>query len=90
MFGARRVLETPPLHIVMLAGYGGALSCAGALFSVLLSAGVETAGPRRLLEGLGFSSGFFLCHLIACNPLHGSQRSYARGPASLLVRDPYP
>jgi formate/nitrite transporter FocA (FNT family) len=26
---------------------------------VLLSGGVETPGPRRLLEGLGFSSGFF-------------------------------
>ena len=59
MFGARRVLKTPPLHIGMLAAYGGALDGAGALFSVLLSAGVGTAGPRRLLEGLGFSSGFF-------------------------------
>ena len=26
---------------------------------MLLSGGVETPGPRRLLEGLGFSSGFF-------------------------------
>ena len=59
MFGAWRVLKNPPLHIGMLAAYGGALDGAGALFSVLLSAGVGTAGPRRLLEGLGFSSGFF-------------------------------
>jgi len=59
MFGARRVLDTPPLHIGVLAAYGGALIAAGALFSVLLSGGVETPGPRRLLEGLGFSSGFF-------------------------------
>jgi formate transporter len=59
MFGAKRVLETPPVHIGVLAAYGGALIAAGALFSVLLSAGVETAGPRRLLEGFGFSSGFF-------------------------------
>ena len=59
MFGARRVLDTPPLHIGVLAAYGGALIAAGALFSVLLSAGVETPGPRRLLEGFGFSAGFF-------------------------------
>ena len=59
MFGARRVLDTPPIHIGVLAAYGGALIAAGALFSVLLSAGVETPGPRRLLEGLGFSAGFF-------------------------------
>ena len=59
MFGAWRVMKTQPLHIGMLAAYGGALDGAGALFSVLLSAGVGTAGPRRLLEGLGFSSGFF-------------------------------
>jgi formate transporter len=59
MFGAKRVLDTRPLHIGVLAAYGGALIAAGALFSVLLSAGVETPGPRRLLEGLGFSAGFF-------------------------------
>ena len=59
MFGARRVLNMPLLHIVVLAAYGGALIAAGALFSVLLSGGVEAPGPRRLLEGLGFSAGFF-------------------------------
>lgn len=58
-FGMRRVLDTAPAHICLLAAYGGALIAAGALFSVLLSAGVETPGPRRLLEGLGFASGFF-------------------------------
>jgi formate transporter len=59
MFGARRVLNMPLLHIVVLAAYGGGLIAAGALFSVLLSGGVEAPGPRRLLEGLGFSAGFF-------------------------------
>jgi hypothetical protein len=59
MFGARRVLNMPPVHIAMLATYGGALIAAGALFSILLSAGVSTSGPRRLLEEFGFSSGFF-------------------------------
>ena len=32
----------------------------GALLSVLLGAGVEATGPQRLLEGLGFSAGFFV------------------------------
>jgi formate/nitrite transporter FocA (FNT family) len=59
MFGARRVLDTPPRNIAILAAYGGALIGAGALFSILLSGGVETPGSRRLLEGLGFSAGFF-------------------------------
>lgn len=31
----------------------------GALFSSLLSAGVDAEGPKRLLEGFGFSAGFF-------------------------------
>lgn len=59
MFGARRVLNLPLLKIILLAAYAGALITAGALFSILLSGGVEAAGPRRLLEGLGFSAGFF-------------------------------
>ena len=47
-----------------------ALIAAGALFSVLLSAGVETPGPRRLLGGLGFSAGFFFfrCRQLPTQP----------------------
>lgn len=59
MSSGRRLLNAPVLHVVILATYAGALIGAGALFSVLLSAGVEMQGPRRLLEGLGFSAGFF-------------------------------
>jgi len=43
----------------MLAVMAGAFICAGALFSVLLSSGVEAEGPASLLLGLGFSTGFF-------------------------------
>ena len=32
----------------------------GALFSILLSAGVETTGLKLLLQGLGFSTGFYM------------------------------
>jgi formate transporter len=53
------MLDAPVPHICVMATYAGALIALGALFSVLLSAGVDTQGPRRLLEGLGFSAGFF-------------------------------
>lgn len=59
MSSRRRLLDAPIFNVGVLAIYAGALIAAGALFSVLLSAGVETQGPRRLLEGLGFSAGFF-------------------------------
>ena len=37
----------------------GAFITAGALFSLLLATGVGAPGPKLLLEGIGFSSGFF-------------------------------
>lgn len=66
MSSGRRLLNAPIIHVSVLAAYAGALIAAGALFSVLLSAGVETQGPRRLLEGLGFSAGFFFVILSQC------------------------
>lgn len=59
MSSGRRMLDAPFTHVCVMAAYAGALIALGALFSVLLSAGVDTQGPRRLLEGLGFSAGFF-------------------------------
>jgi formate transporter len=59
MSGRRHLLDAPVARVGVMAVYAGALIAAGALFSVLLSMGVETQGPRRLLEGLGFSAGFF-------------------------------
>lgn len=44
---------------VILAVIAGSFITAGALFSLLLSAGVETPGPSAVLLGLGFSTGFF-------------------------------
>lgn len=44
---------------LILALMGGLLISAGALFSLLLSAGVDAQGPKLLLTGLGFSTGFF-------------------------------
>src|SRR5882757_9575153 len=59
MAGGPRPLDEPIPNLLVMAVYGGALIAAGALFSVLLGAGVASEGPRRLLEGLGFSAGFF-------------------------------
>ena len=57
--GARRVLSLSVLQTLTLGALGGAFVTAGALFSVLLATGVDTPGAERLLEGLGFSAGFF-------------------------------
>ncbi|MEX2549004.1 MAG: formate/nitrite transporter family protein [Nitriliruptoraceae bacterium] len=58
-FGRGRVGELTSLRILALAVLGGGFITAGALFSVLLSSGVETPGIRHLLEGFAFSAGFF-------------------------------
>ena len=42
-----------------LSELAGGFITMGALFSVLLATQVEAEGPKRLLEGLGFSTGFF-------------------------------
>ncbi|MFC3876736.1 formate/nitrite transporter family protein [Winogradskyella maritima] len=47
-------------RIFILALLGGSFITFGALFSVLISAGVETLGTKLLLQGLGFSVGFFI------------------------------
>jgi formate transporter len=45
--------------ILILASLGGAFITFGALFSILLSTGIETRGIALLLQGVGFSAGFF-------------------------------
>ncbi|WP_428353931.1 formate/nitrite transporter family protein [Methyloprofundus sp.] len=46
--------------VMILALLGGGFITMGALFSVLLSAGVEVTGLKLLLQGLGFSTGFYM------------------------------
>jgi formate transporter len=58
-FGRGRVGQLTPSRALVLAVLGGGFITVGALFSVLLSAGVDADGPRRFLEGFGFSAGFF-------------------------------
>ncbi|WP_432410837.1 formate/nitrite transporter family protein [Rasiella sp. SM2506] len=47
-------------RIFVLSVLAGAFITFGALFSILISAGVETLGTKLLLQGFGFSVGFFM------------------------------
>jgi formate transporter len=58
-FGNNRLEHLSLLQLFMLGVIGGAFITAGALFSVLLSDGIETVAVKHLLAGLGFSTGFF-------------------------------
>jgi formate/nitrite transporter len=58
-YGLHRILVTSIPQIMVLSVMGGGFITMGALFSVLLSEQVEALGPRYLLQGFGFSTGFF-------------------------------
>ena len=58
-YGVHRIRDTSIPQIVVLAMMGGGFITLGALFSVLLSEQVQAMGPRYLLQGFGFSAGFF-------------------------------
>lgn len=58
--GARRALDRTPFEVLVLSMLAGGFITIGALFSTLLAVGVTTEGTVRLLEGFGFSVGFFL------------------------------
>ena len=57
---AKRAVEMSTSKILVLSMLAGSFIVVGALFSVVLGAGVESEGPRVLLEGFGFSVGFFM------------------------------
>jgi formate transporter len=57
--GTRRLQRLSLLQILVLAMVGGGFVTVGALFSVLLATGIGSPGAQRLVEGLGFSAGFF-------------------------------
>ena len=58
--GARRAVSLTTLQVATLSIMAGAFIAVGAMFSTLIASGVETIGVQRLLEGFGFSVGFFL------------------------------
>ena len=47
-------------QILVLALAGGMFVTLGALFSLLLSDGFSAPGAKLLMQGLGFSTGFFM------------------------------
>jgi formate transporter len=55
----RYIHELSTQRILILSLLGGAFITMGALFSILLSTGIETRGVQLLLQGVGFSAGFF-------------------------------
>ena len=58
-YGIQRVRDTSVPQIMVLSVMGGGFIAMGALFSVLLSEQVQVLGLRYLLQGFGFSAGFF-------------------------------
>jgi formate transporter len=57
--GVRRIQHLSSPQVFILAMVGGFFIGMGALTSILLASAVGTPGTTRLLEGFGFSAGFF-------------------------------
>lgn len=57
--GARRAANRSPAEVLVLSMIAGAFITVGALFSTLIATGTSNEGTQRLLEGFGFSVGFF-------------------------------
>ncbi len=77
----RNLMELTVPQGLVLAILAGAFITFGALFSLLVSAGVEAAGIALLLQGFGFSVGFFM--VILTGALLFSETNVVL-PASLL------
>lgn len=58
-WGRRRIEELGSVKILVLATMAGGFIAAGALLALILGSGVESPGARLLVEGFGFSAGFF-------------------------------
>lgn len=84
-FGVDRARSLSWPQTLVLAMLGGALITGGALLSALLSAGADAAGPERLLQGIGFSAGFFF--VILAHAVLFTEANVVL-PAVLLRRDP--
>lgn len=58
-FGRHRIETLSPLRVLVLAVLAGGFITLGGLLATLLAAGIETPGLAALIEGIGFSAGFF-------------------------------
>lgn len=57
--GAQRAAQRSWFEVLVLSVMAGGLITVGALFSTLIATGTHNEGLQRLLEGFGFSVGFF-------------------------------
>ncbi len=58
--GSRRAMNLSVLQVLILSTIAGGFITIGALFSTLIATGTDNEGVKKLLEGFGFSVGFFL------------------------------
>lgn len=58
--GSKRACSLRSGQVLILSVMAGGFITVGALFSTLIATGTENEGIKRLLEGFGFSVGFFL------------------------------
>jgi len=58
--GAERAVKRTVPEVIVLSMLAGAFIAVGALFSTLIATGTDNEGVQRLLEGFGFSVGFFI------------------------------
>lgn len=85
--GAGRLRSLGPPQIIVLGMVAGGFITVGALFSILLAEGATSPGTIRLLEGLGFSAGFFF--VILSGAALFTEANVAM-PATLLGRSDVP
>jgi len=58
--GADRAIRRTVPEVIVLSMLAGGFITVGALFSTLIATGTDNEGVQRLLEGFGFSAGFFI------------------------------
>jgi formate/nitrite transporter FocA (FNT family) len=83
--GARRSMSLSGWQVLILSSMAGGFITIGALFSTLIATGTDNEGVQRLLEGFGFSTGFFL--VVLSGALLFTEVNVEL-PATLLSRDP--
>lgn len=81
---ADRIAQLTVAQTLVLAMVAGGFITLGALFSVLLASGVEPLGAKLLLEGFGFSTGFFF--VILAEAVLFTEANVVL-PATLVERD---
>lgn len=82
--GSHRACSLKTPQVLILSIMAGGFISIGALFSTLIATGTENEGVKRLLEGFGFSVGFFL--VVLSGALLFTEVNVEL-PATLLNRD---